>query len=118
MGPETEMPNCSVYHNGEFIGFFSKDMELPELSIPEPVERGADSHMELFGFNCKAVVSKEWKCRSRKRFVKLLMKHGYGRNHANRLAAVIKAGRGRMSYQCAIFLLIFWGIARGGENET
>ena len=62
---------------------------LPEITVPAdepgPGRILADPSLEMtFTFAWKT--PKRWRCRSRKRFIKLMMSEGISRNYAERLA--------------------------------
>ncbi len=50
---------------------------------------------------------KEWRCVSRKRFIKLLMSYGCARNAAESMATIVSAAQGQRSYQEFFFETIF-----------
>ena len=78
------------------------EIKLKEITIPvemfEPV-RGlvcqCEDACQWMGFTLKIEVPKRWRCRSRKRFIKLMMSEGISRNYAERLADIV---RGWMPY--------------------
>ena len=64
----------------------------------------------------KVSIPKEWRCRSRKRFVKLIMSYGFPRNFANDIARNVRLpGR---AYQTALFdTLYFLSTFMGTETN-
>lgn len=91
MGTENEsaLMNGTLYLNGEpvVIG------ELPEITVPAdepgPGRILADPSLEMtFTFTWKT--PKRWRCRNRKRFIKLMMSEGISRNGAVWLADFIR----------------------------
>ena len=98
MGPEnkTDLGNCTLYLNGEPIAWGQG--ELPEITVPEEVREPQKSigMCERMKFTLTIKMPKRWRCRSRKRFIKLVMSEGIGRNYAERLADFV---RGWMPYR-------------------
>lgn len=84
MGPENriDLTGCRLYLNGEPVTMG----QLPEITLatdaPEPA--GMISKMEQITMTFKT--PKRWRCRSRKRFIKLVMSEGVSRNYAEWLA--------------------------------
>ncbi len=116
MGTDAEMLTYHVYHNGECIGEFSKDAGMVDFTMP--AEYGTNPDFGWKPFEIKSIIPKEWKCHSRKRFVKLLMKHGYDCRGANGMADEVKAAGGNISYQDAVFWAVYLWNRIGGENGT
>ena len=92
MGPESEN-RYTVYLDGvpidqEKIVNVSLTMETQE---PDSVLAG-----QSLEFTMHYKTPRRWRCRSRKRFIKLVMSEGIGRNYAERLADFV---RGWMPYR-------------------
>lgn len=92
MGPESEN-RYTVYLDGvpidqEKIVNVSLTMEAQE---PDSVLAG-----QSLEFTMHYKTPRRWRCRSRKRFIKLMMSEGIGRNYAERLADFV---RGWMPYR-------------------
>lgn len=92
MGPESEN-RYTVYLDGvpidqEKIVNVSLTMEAQE---PDSVLAG-----QSLEFTMHYKTPKRWRCRSRKRFIKLMMSEGIGRNYAELLADFV---RGWMPYR-------------------
>ena len=95
MGPEDEN-KFTLYVNGDPV---TQWINLPEIKAakgePEPTSVIMYQSMALT-FHFK--IPKRWRCRSRKRFVKLVMSEGISRNRAEWLADFV---RGLMPYSDA-----------------
>ena len=92
MGPESEN-RYTVYLDGvpidqEKIVNVSLTMETQE---PDSVLAG-----QSLEFTMHYKTPRRWRCRSRKRFIKLMMSEGISRNYAERLADLV---RGWMPYR-------------------
>lgn len=93
MGPENEsaLMNGTLYLDGEPIAIGTMDLDAPE---PKGNYRKlrcrafADLSLEM-KFTFKP--PKRWRCRSRKRFIKLMMSEGINRNYAEWLADFVRA---------------------------
>lgn len=99
MGPEnkTDLDNRTLYLNGEPIAWGQG--ELPEITVPEEVrEPRSGLPCEYMGCTLYFKIPKRWRCRSRKRFIKLMMSERVSRNYAEWLADFT---RGLMSYKKA-----------------
>lgn len=87
MGPESEN-KYKVYLDGEPV---ERIGTLPEIMVaadaPEPDMHLADWSMEMT-FTVKT--PKRWRCRSRNRFIKLMMSEGISRNYAEWLAGFVR----------------------------
>lgn len=97
MGPENkiDLGNCTLYLNGEPIAWGQG--ELPEITVPEEVrEPRSGLPCEYMGCTLYFKIPKRWRCKSRKRFIKLMMSEGMSRNNAEWLADFT---RGLMSYK-------------------
>ena len=97
MGPENkiELGDCTLYLNGEPIAWGQG--ELPEITVPEEVrEPRSGLPCEYMGCTLYFKIPKRWRCKSRKRFIKLMMSEGISRNYAERLADLV---RGWMPYR-------------------
>ena len=98
MGPENkdDLDNCALFLNGEQIAWGK--FELPEITVPdevfEPPKSMEACQCEEFTLTFKT--PRRWRCRSRKRFIKLMMSEGISRNYAERLADFV---RGWMPYR-------------------
>lgn len=102
MGPENRFdPNSFTLFLGD-TPIARGEIELPEIKLPlemfEPV-RGltyqCEEACQWVGFTLEIKVPKRWRCRSRKRFIKLMMSEGVSRNTAERMADFV---RGWMPY--------------------
>ena len=97
MGPENkvDMDRYTLLLDGEPIEW--RQLGLPEITVPpemlEPVKGLAFQYVE---FKMYFKTPKRWRCRSRKRFIKLMMSEGISRNYAERLADLV---RGWMPYR-------------------
>lgn len=94
-GNESALMNSTLYLDGKPIGA-GKIEQLPEITVaedaPEPDMHLAEWSMEM---TLTVKAPKRWRCRSRKRFIKLMMSEGVSRNGAVWLADFI---RGLMPY--------------------
>lgn len=96
MGPENkiELGDCTLYLNGEPIAWGQG--ELPEIIVPDEVlEPRNGLPCEYMECTLYFKIPKRWRCRGRKRFIKLMMSEGISRNCAEWLADFV---RGMMSY--------------------
>jgi len=98
MGPEdSEVEGLVLYTvDGEKIG---KIQNLAEVTVSAGKEIASVMGPAMAGLSMTISVkpAKGWRCRSRKRFIKLLMSKGYSRNYAVRFAA--RARRVGIPYQ-------------------
>lgn len=81
-----------------------------------PLVMGAIGSM---AFQMNVSLPKEWRCASRKRFIKLLMSYGCDRNTAMEMATVAMAMLGRRSYQKLLFevLALYAGRQMEGKED-
>lgn len=70
--------------------------EICQIWVPDITD-------EQFTYSVDTTIPKMWRCGNRKRFIKLLMSYGYGRNDAARIAATIKTSMGPDTYQELFF---------------
>ena len=93
---ESAFMNGTLYLNGEPIAIGK--MQLPEITLaadaPEP---DSVPGLQLPPLTFYIKTSKRWSCRSRKRFIKLMMSEGISRNYAEWLAGVVR--RWKMPYK-------------------
>lgn len=97
MGPENkvDLDNYTLYLNGEPIAWGQG--ELPEITVPEEVREPRNGlPCEYMEYTLYFKIPKRWRCRSRKRFIKLMMSEGVSRNNAEWLADFT---RKMMSYE-------------------
>lgn len=90
MGPKTES-KIMMFVDGELLDF--RPENLPEFTAPEDydaLETGVFSLTEPIEFSVTFKISKNGRCKTRKRLVKLLMSRGFSRNDANVLARSVK----------------------------
>ena len=110
MGPENkvDLDNCALFLNGEPIAWGK--FELPEITVPDEVFEPPKSMeaCQCVEFTLTFKTPRRWRCRSRKRFIKLMMSEGIGRNCAGRLADFV---RGWMPYGEAWRNYLFTGPA-------
>ena len=96
MGPENgfDLNNVTLYLGDTPIA--RGEIRLAEITLP-PDALKLESVLPLqeveFAFTIKA--PKRWRCKNRKRFIKLMMSEGISRNYAERLADFV---RGWMPY--------------------
>ncbi len=96
MGPENgfDLNDVTLYLGDTPIA--RGEIRLAEITLP-PDALKLESVLPLqeveFAFTIKA--PKRWRCKNRKRFIKLMMSEGISRNYAERLADFV---RGRMPY--------------------
>ena len=92
MGQENKigLGNGTLYLNGEPIAWGQG--ELPEITVPEEVREPQKSigMCERMKFTLTIKMPKRWRCRSRKRFIKLLMSKGISRNQAGSVARLAR----------------------------
>ena len=110
MGPENkvDLDNCALFLNGEPIAWGK--FELPEITVPDEVfepPKGIDV-CQCVEFTLTIEMPRRWRCRSRKRFIKLMMSEGVSRNNAEWLADFV---RGWMPYGEAWRNYLFTGPA-------
>ena len=96
MGPENgfDLNDVTLYLGDTPIA--RGEIRMAEITLP-PDALKLESVLPLqeveFAFTIKA--PKRWRCKNRKRFIKLMMSEGISRNYAERLADFV---RGRMPY--------------------
>ncbi len=108
MGPEnsSEVEGLVLYTaDGEKIGKIQDLAEVTVAAGKEIVSAMCPAMVELHG-TLTARPAKNWRCRSRKRFIKLVMSKGYSRNYAVRFAE--RARRVGISYQGVWQTWFFW----------
>ena len=96
MGPE-DTNDYTLFMDGVLIA--PGQIELPEITVTEDAQEPENAIMRQFGhmeFTVHLKTPKSWRCRSRKRFIKLMMSEGISRNYAERLADLV---RGWMPYR-------------------
>ena len=97
MGPENkiDLGDCTLCLNGEPIAWGQG--ELPEITVPKEVREPASGlPFEYMECTLYFKIPKRWRCKSRKRFIKLMMSEGISRNNAER---IVDFTRGLMSYR-------------------
>ena len=107
MGPEEKTRHvCYIMQGGKPVAHFESIADTGELEITLTDEGAGPLIMGAVGplaFEMKVSLPKEWRCASRKRFVKLLMSYGGSRNAAMKIAAIVPAMKGQRSYQQLFF---------------
>lgn len=84
MGPESK-DDYTLYLDGVPIALV--EIQLPEITLPADVpEREITPLLEPMEFTMQIKTPKHLRCRSRKRFIKLMMSDGITRNCAEQLA--------------------------------
>lgn len=117
MGPEEKTGHvCMVMHNGTAVAEIRTPLEgVMEITVSDtgtvPLIMGAFGPLAI---EMKVKLPKEWRTGSRKRFSKLLMSYGCSRNDAVEMATIVRAMRGRKSYQ----ELFFEVMALYAERQT
>jgi len=90
MGPKNcEAEDFVLYTaDGQRIGTIRDLRYLPEVTVSTGKERGAAMRrvMSQFSMTISVKPVRDWRCRSRKRFIKLLMSKGISRNEAESVA--------------------------------
>lgn len=98
MGPENKN-EYTVYRDGGTLGgtpVARGEIELVKITIPEEVMNPGDGFpYEYMGCTFYFKIPKRWRCRGRKRFMKLMMSEGIRRNNSEWLADFM---RGWMPY--------------------
>lgn len=105
MEPERQNNPFPIFMDGVPISGLA---DLPDISVPDSAAAPMDEHFSITTASELAVnieIPKELRCKTRKRFIKLLMSKGYSRNISNKMAAIILDTRGLVSYQKAWWLL-------------
>lgn len=116
MGPEERSNHtCYIMSGGVAVAQFEAiDGEL-KITLgddgAEPLIMGAIGPLAI---EMNVTLPKEWRCGSRERFTKLLMSYGCDRNLAMEMATIVRAMRGRKSYQ----ELFFETMALFAEHQT
>jgi len=122
MGHKEIMTKGQLYLDGEPLGSVTAGIPICEVTYPANA-----TFPKTFGFNRSMTFSvrmktpKCYRCHSRKRFIKLLMQQGASRNMAARIASLVRAANGRISYQSAyvkIALMLFFGNKEEAQNGT
>jgi len=107
MGPEnSETEGFALYTaDGTKIG---KIQDLAEVTVSEgkQIASAIISITKEFSTIIRVKCPKQWRCKSRKRFIKLVMSRGYSRNYAVRFAA--RARRVGIPYQKIWRTWFFW----------
>ena len=84
MGPESKN-DYTLYPDG--VPIARGEIQLPEITVPaDAPEREITPLLEPMEFTMTVKTPKRWRCRSRKRYIKLMMSEGITRNYAERLA--------------------------------
>lgn len=112
MGPENKIDfsGCTLYLDGEPMEQIGT---LPEITLNENAQALKITLGKTQTITMEIKMPKRWRCRSRKRFIKLMMSEGINRNYAEWLADFV---RELMPYGEAwrqYFLLNFWIIKIG-----
>lgn len=103
----------TLYLNGKPVADFSIDGDTLKIeeygNTPGPLIAAAFGPVAM---SMRVSLPKEWRCRSRKRFVKLLMSCGHPRNQAAHLADIVARSNilsyaTPRSYQDALFQAIY-----------
>lgn len=88
MGPHSES-NGTLYWDG--VPIMQGTMQMQEITVPmDALNPEALTLLEPMEFTMHIKVPKRWRCRGRKRFVKLLMSKGISRNQAGSVARVAR----------------------------
>ena len=90
LGPENATPGViSIMYNGEPLAI-PPGGNLPEITLSEN-EGAADTPLagNSLSFTMELKIRKEWRCHSRKRFIKILMGKGFTRNQAAEIAEAV-----------------------------
>ena len=104
MGPEEQKRNFMIYCNGQPVAEFSRIDEMAEITITDPdAEPAIIGALGPVAFSARISIPKQWRCRSRKRFIKLLMAHGCPRNDAAEIAAIPSRAWQGLSFQSLFF---------------
>ncbi len=94
MGPENcEAEDPVLYTaDGQRIGTIRDLRDLLEVTVPTGKESGAAMSRVMASFSVTISVkpARDWRCRSRKRFIKLLMSKGISRNETESVARVAR----------------------------
>ena len=120
MGPEEKSNHtCYIMSGGVAVAQFEAiDGELQITLGDEGVEPLIMGAIGPIAFQMSITLPKEWRCGSRKRFIKLLMSYGSDRNTAAEVATIAKAMRGRKSYQELLFEIIaLYAEHQAGKEE-
>ncbi|NCE63058.1 hypothetical protein D1159_00330 [Pseudoflavonifractor sp. 524-17] len=98
MGPENKFdPNAFTLFLGD-TPIARGEIALAEITVPDEATeppKGLDV-FRCVEFTMTVKTPKRWRCQSRKRFIKLMMSEGIGRNHAEWMADFV---RGWMPYR-------------------
>jgi len=116
MGPKNcEAEDLVLYTaDGQRIGTIRDLRYLPEVTVPTGKERGAAMRriMSSLSLTISAKPERDWRCRGRKRFIKLLMSKGISRNEAESVARVTRIAG--VQYRELWQTWFFW--KRGGKG--
>ena len=89
MGPESKH-KYTLYYNGEPLSLAT----LPEIAVPPDAPRPeVDLPFQSVKFTVRFKTPKHWRCRNRKRFIKLMMGEGWTRNWAEALAHLVRGSK-------------------------
>lgn len=88
MGPESK-DDYTLYLDG--VPIARGEIRLPEITVREEgvAELAGALVCEPVEFTVHFKTPKRWRCRGRKRFIKLMMSEGIGCNYAERLAGFV-----------------------------
>lgn len=97
MGPENKFnPNSFTLFLGD-TPIARGEIQLAEITVPaDTMKPEAILPLQQVEFTVYFKAQKRWSCKSRKRFIKLMMSEGISRNYAERLADFV---RGWMPYR-------------------
>lgn len=117
MGPENcETENPMLYTaDGQRIGTIWDLRYLPEVTVAagKEITSAMCPAMAELSMTLSVKMPKQWNCKGRKRFIKLVMSKGYSRNYAVRFAA--RARRVGIPYQDIWRTWFLWeGGGQGG----
>lgn len=91
MGPENNTPGViSIFYNGEPLAI-PPGGNLPEITLAPDCDGSIDSPLaeSSLSVTMELKIKKAWRCHSRKRFIKILMGHGFTRNQAAEIAEAV-----------------------------
>ena len=97
MGPENKFkPNNFTLFLGD-TPIARGEIRLAEITVPADTPKPETIlPLQQMEFTAHFKVQKRWSCKSRKRFIKLMMSEGISKNYAERLADFV---RGWMPYR-------------------
>lgn len=85
MGPESKNDDYTLYMDG--VPIVRGEIQLPEITVPADAPKlEVMTMLEPMEFTMTVTTPKRWRCRGRKRFIKLMMSEGISRNYAEWLA--------------------------------